>query len=305
MIRIPHAAMACLALLAISCSAGESLPGPGYNMQIRVQGAQLQKGRLMPVPLAPENPNASPLDPVQPRVTEIAYKQVDVARGERGVGIEGRLSRGAVALRIAGEHDPDHWLIGTKDFDLGAPDELQWSASLSFSPTLGPEKIFRVNLQAVNKAGEPGPIRQVEFALEDTPPPAPLVISLAWDQAVDFDLFVQLPDGQLVGPSSKVLQDPNKEPIAIFSYDSNQQCRIDGHNYEDVVWRQPPIPGRYRVFVDMFSACTAPAGNYWARVFYSGLPWLAQAGTQYAVDTQWPTQPGDAPGELVLEFDLP
>lgn len=283
-------------LLLLLCACSEttpSLPGPGYEMQVRVDEGTLHEGPLV-------------ANPQGPRVTQILYEQTSAARGDWGIRLTGRVSAGAVAVYIAAQGDPNHWVLPAKGFDFTHPDELQWSATLSFSPTIPPGDKLRINLQAVDKDGALGPIRHVEFDLEATPPPSPLVVALDWNRMVDFDLMVMSPDGLIYGPAKRSdTLGPNQGPRAIFAFDSNQECKIDARNHEDLVWQIDPIPGHYLVFVDLFSNCDEPASNYQVNVIKHGVPWLTRSGVQYAVDASWPATPEDPPGELVLEFDLP
>lgn len=283
-------------LLAFTLGCSEStpsLPGPGYDMQIRVDQATLHQGPLLE-------------SPAGPKVSQILRDQTKAARGEWGVRLSGRLSPGAVAIHIAAQGDPNHWVIPAKGFDFTHPDELQWSANLAFSPTIPPADSLRVNFQAIDKEGTLGPIRYLDFTLPPQPPPAPLVVALDWNRMVDFDLMVMAPDGQVYGPAKRSdTSGPDKSTRAVFAFDSNQECRLDARNHEDVVWQLDPLPGRYLVFVDLFSNCQEPASNYQVNVIRNGVPWLTQGGAQYAVDASWPQKSDDPPGELVLEFEIP
>lgn len=262
-------------------------------MQIRVNGAQLMAGPLQDLPEGP-------------KVSQVLRGQTGAARGEWGVELSGRIAPGAVALYVAAQGDPNHWVVQPKGRDFEYPDELSWSAVLSFSPTIPDLKELRVNFQAVDAQGNRGPIRYLDFSIDEQPPKAPLVVALDWNREVDFDLMVATPDGQLFGPAKRSdAKGPDPKPRAVFAFDSNQECRIDARNHEDVVWRMDPLPGVYRVYVDLFSNCGAPAANYRVQLLRDGLPWLNQSGVQYAVDASWPPRPEDPPGELVLEFSIP
>lgn len=288
-----HAALLALALCGACSPSSPSLPGPGYDMQVRVDQATLHQGPLVDLPTGPT-------------VSQVLRDQTTASRGEWGIRLSGRLSPGAVAVHIAAQGDPNHWVVPAKGFDFTHPDELQWSANLAFSATIPAQESLRINLQAIDKEGQLGPMRYIDFSLEPTPPPAPLVVALDWNRTVDFDLMVMAPDGQLYGPAKRSdSTGPGSSSRAIFAFDSNQECRIDARNHEDVVWQLDPLPGHYLVFVDLFSNCQEPASNYQVHVIRNGLPWLTQGGVQYAVDASWPPTPDDPPGELVLEFDLP
>lgn len=296
-----HRALLCCAALlgslALGCGASTpSLPGPGYDMQVRVNQATLQEGPLLDNPQNAQGPT----------VTQLLRSQTTVARGEWGIKLSGRVSPGAVAVHIAAQGDPNHWVVPAKGFDFTYPKELQWSTYINVSPSAAAGQRLRVNLRAVDAQGQMGPIRYLDFDLAPYPPPSPLVVALDWNRAVDFDLIVQTPDGQLFGPAKRSdLTGAGQEPTAIYAFDSNQECRIDARNHEDLVWQKPPAPGLYRVFVDLYSNCAEPASNYKVHVMRDGAPWRWQSGVQYAIDASWPPTPEDPPGELVMEFHIP
>lgn len=284
----------CFSLLQSSCgSETPSLPGPGYNMQVRIDNATLHEGPLVESTQGPE-------------VTQVLRRQTTATRGEWGIRLSGRVAPGAVAVNIAAQGDPSHWVVPAKGFDFTFPAELQWSTDISISPVAMAQDSLRVNMQAVDAQGVLGPIRYVEFELTPYPPPSPLVVALDWNRAVDFDLMVMAPDGTIYGPAKRSDAKPGEDkPTAVFAFDSNQECRIDARNHEDVVWHKAPAPGLYRVFVDLFSNCEEAASNYRVQILRDGAPWFAQSGVQYAVDASWPPGPEDPPGELVMEFQYP
>jgi len=78
-----------------------------------------------------------------------------------------------------------------------------------------------------------------------------LQVSLNWTQAVDMDLHVQIPDGTVI-----FFANPNGPNGGQLDLDSNPACFLDNVNNENIAWvNGTPIPGTYKVMVDLWSAC--------------------------------------------------
>lgn len=284
-----------------SCEASPSAFGPGLDLQVRVAGAQLQRGGLAE-------------DAGGPAVSQVLRPQPTVLRGEAGVELDGRLGPGGVALHIKAEGDDDHWLVAPDGFDFVIADELLWDAQLEFSHRIAGERVD-VQLQAVDARGRAGPVETIDFTILPDIPPAQLLISLGWDSPVDLDLHVELPDGTIVGPkNTNSLEPPPAGQIpppdawmegGVYDYDSNQQCRLDLRNRENVVWVQPPPAGRYRIFAHLFSPCEKPAVNLEVMVMLGSEVLDVAGSTLHAFDAR--THPGntDPPGLRMLEVEIP
>ncbi|MCH9683461.1 MAG: hypothetical protein K0V04_18635 [Deltaproteobacteria bacterium] len=284
----------------VGCEAAPSRLGPGLDLQLRVSGAQLVEGGLAD-------------DQGGPVVSQVVRPQAEVRRGEASVALGGRLGPGGIALHVQAVGDADHWIVAPKGFDFVVTNELLWDASLELSHSICCDRL-PVRLQAVDGQGRHGPVTETSFVVLPDVPPARQLISLGWDAAVDLDLHVELPDGTVVGPKNingyepPMVPDPTDETWMegpYFEYDSNQQCRLDLRNRENVVWPVEPVAGRYRVYAQLFSACGQAAVNFTAMV-QQGQEVTAEAGgTLFEFDARQHPADGEAPGLFVLEFEVP
>jgi hypothetical protein len=116
--------------------------------------------------------------------------------------------------------------------------------------------------QIPDKLGAADPVLPGNACDPKQEPPA-LVVSLAWDAAVDLDLKVVTPSGKIVDPKhpntadpvdGKV--DPTAPGVGVLDGDSNSDCKLDNRNRENLVFETAPAPGRYAVYADLYSACS-------------------------------------------------
>lgn len=294
-----RAALAGLLLAPTSCEESPSLPGMGLGQQVRVRGAQLQRGGL------PEPAGG-------PAVTQVLMPQGVVRRGEGTVQLGGRLGPAGVSVLVHAVGDPDHWQVAPAGFDFVVSDELLFGTELEFSHAIAADTV-QVQLQAVDRQGRAGPIASREFEMRDQVPPSMLLVSLAWDAPVDLDLHVELPTGVVVGaknintyePIPGMVSPPDGATLGGYhDFDSNQQCMLDLRNRENVVWEITPPPGRYRVFVELFSACDAAAVNLEVAALSGEDPLASGGATMYAFDARTHARDDEPPGLLVLEFEV-
>lgn len=247
---------------------------PGNDADVRVAGAQFFA-------------SAMPASTGEARIISVESPNNSIRAGEINKALSGRLTRdgAAVALGLAG--DAGYWTLPAGVIDGTFPDQLTWSARLSFAPDL-PEGPLQVAVAAVDTAGRFGPpmmqtltVRPHSVALDGTR----LVVSLSWDTEADLDLHVVLPGSPAITvwskhPSSYVPPGPG-EPIdpgavdaaAALDVDSNSQCLIDGRREENVIWQGPaavPPHGSYAVLVDAFSLCAAPTAHWTVDVYRDG-----------------------------------
>jgi len=298
--------VACVLALSaalVACDSSASLFGPGLDLKLRVNEGQLQRGVLGG-------------DGGGPAVTQVQRPQPQVVRGQGTVMMSGRLGPGGVALHIHAEGDDNHWVIPAKGFDFVVADELQWSAQLQFSHAIQSDTL-RVFLQAADKDGRLGPVTETSFSVLSDVPPARLLVSLGWDAPVDLDLHVMLPDGTVVGSKNPNSYEPPApgQPLpppdewmegGWLDFDSNQQCELDLRNTENVMWlNADPPPGRYKVFAHLFSACGHASVNFVSVVQHNGDVVERGASTLYEFDARVHPDDDDAPGLLLLEFDIP
>jgi hypothetical protein len=237
-----------------------------------------------------------------------------VVRGDGTVALGGRLGPGGVALHVQAVGDPDHWVIGAKGYDFVVQDELQFSAKLEFSHAITETEV-RVRLQAADENGRLGPISEVSFLMSDSVPPARLLVSLAWDAPVDLDLHVRDANGIVIGakninsyqpPSTGVPAPDAWREGGFLEFDSNQHCELDLRNRENILWLEgePPV-GRYKVYAHLFSACGRASVNMISSAHFDGALLESGAATQYEFDSREHPSDDEAPGLLLMEFDVP
>ena len=267
---------------------------------VRVSEGQLQSGGLGE-------------DRGGPDVSQVLRPQAAVVRGDGTVELGGRLGPGGVALHIQAVGDPDHWVLGAKGFDFVVQDELQFSARLEFSHAITDEEV-RVQLQAADENGRLGPIEEASFIMADSVPPAILLVSLAWDAPVDLDLHVRDADGVVVGAKNINSYEPIPGTIdpdawrqgGFLDFDSNQHCELDLRNRENVVWLEgDPPAGRYQVYAHLFSSCGQASVNMTTTAHLGGELVSEGGATQYDFDSRVHPSGDEAPGLLLMEFDVP
>jgi hypothetical protein len=284
---------ACATVLAAGLAGCTGVTAdPGLAAGVRVAGAQFF-------------PGAMPAATGEAQIVSVESPSNAIRAGEINKALSGRLTRdgAAVALGMAG--DTGYWTLPAGVLDGTFPDQLDWSARLSFAPDLADGPI-RLAVAAVDAAGRFGrPMMQTltvgphSIALAGTR----LVVSLSWDTEADLDLHVVLPGSPSITvwskhPSSYVPPGPGEpvDPDALaaagaLDADSNSQCLIDGRREENVIWQGPaatPPPGRYAVLVDTFSLCAAPTAHWAVDVYQDGTttPIAHAEGTVVDSDTR-------------------
>lgn len=304
------ALMLCLGLALVGCESSSSLFGPGLDLQVRVKGGQVVRGPLGMDESADEG---------GPEVTQVSRGQLQVVRGDGTVILRGRLGAGGVALHLWAEGDEHHWITLPSGFDFVLADELLFSAELEFSHAIQTDTV-NLYMQAADKDGHLGPVTVAEFDVLPDVPPSQMMVSLGWDAPVDLDLHLELPDGTVVGAKNINSNDPRTSGLtdwmcgAFLDYDSNQQCEIDAQNRENILLLltdesdadcAPPPSGRYKVYVQLFAPCGASSVNFEAIAQLGDEVIERGAATLYEFDTRVHPAPGEVPGLLLMEFEVP
>lgn len=287
-----------ITLALIGCSSSDSIFGPGLDLQIRVKGGQVAQDPLG-------------ADEGGPPVTQVSRGQLQVARGDGTVIVRGRLGAGGTALHVWAEGDPNHWIVLPAGFDFVVADELQFVAELEFSHAIQTDTL-EVHLQAADKNGRLGPVSTAQFDLLDDVPPSELMVSLGWDAPADLDLHLGLPDGTIVGSKNINSNDPTTGGIddwldgGFLDFDSNQECEIDARNRENILFLSTPPPsGRYKVYVQLFAPCGVSSVNFEAIAQVGSEVVERGTSTLYEFDARTQPGPGEVPGLLLMEFDIP
>jgi hypothetical protein len=216
--------------------------------------------------------------------------------------------------------DAGYWIVPAGPVDSSFPDQLTWSARLSFAITLG-DGAHDLQVAAIDAGGRLGPastltlhVRPHAVDLADTR----LVISLSWDTEADLDLHVVLPSAPPITvwskhPTSYVPPAPGDpvDPDALaragtLDADSNSQCLIDGRREENVTWRgavAAPPHGTYAVLIDTFALCGAPTAHWTADVYRDGDPTSTAHAEGIVVDSDTRGDHVAGSGARALSFD--
>jgi hypothetical protein len=282
-----------------ACAGAPSEFGPGLHLQLRVADAQLQSGRI--------NGGRG-----GPQVSQVLRPQPEVARGDATVKLNGRLAPNGVALHLQAVGDPDQWVLSADGFDFVVPDELRFGATLELSHAIQSDELI-LRLAASDKRGRLGPVTETTFTLLPDPPPAHLLVSLAWDAPVDLDLYVADANGVVIGaknvnalqPGTPVLSPEEAALGGHLELDSNQHCVIDNRNRENVLWMEEPPPGEYTIYAHLFSPCDAHTVHMEATAHLQGELLVRVGAAQYAFDARDHPDDGAAPGLFLATFDVP
>ena len=290
-----------LLALSVGCqTSNDSTFNPGLHLKVRIPDAQFHKGGLS-------------VDQGGPSVSFVNRPQPVISRGESSIALSGRLSAGGVALHIQAQGDPDHWVQNAGGEDFVIPEELLFAFDFSLASFVAEDTLILL-MQAVDSDGRFGPVTEVEFVISPDLPPAELLVTLAWDAPADVDLHLELPDNTIVGAKNIHSFDPpagappasEMPPGGFLEFDSNQECLLDLRNQENIVWRfSSPPSGTYRVYAHLFSPCDAQVVNM-ISTLWIGSELTASAGAvQTPFDSRIHPSDGEAPGLLMMEFEVP
>jgi hypothetical protein len=266
--------------------------------------SQSHLGSLLRIAGAQRVLGSPPQPATGPQVQGVTLLQSQIWPGQQDKPIGGTLSAGSSAVSLFLLGDSAHYILVANAADVTAPDLPTFAALLSFSPLLpyGPNPL---HIQAVSVQGEYGP-PSVHTLLSIAEPSvdAALVIRLRWQRAADLDLHVEQPNGQHIFSRRKV--DRSSVPVSTSGYldlDSNALCVIDGKQMEQVIYRQTPQSGQYRIRIDTFSLC-GQAAAYWLLDVLQDGKLLAQAsGQSLPSDTRG--EHGAQSGVVALDLVIP
>jgi hypothetical protein len=300
--RVLHAVVALLLGLVLFSCADQESADRGYDLAIRVQGAQLMR-------------TAFPTDRGGPSITIVDLRDTRVGAGEAENPIFGRASMGTFAINVGFEGDAAYWSV-----PVGLPDEvnigeLQFRAVIDYARRLPPGP-FQLLFQAVDGSGKPGAVRKAQLEIADPGPNAVLRFRLEWDAQVDADLVVQDPNGITIDAKNiaSTTPPPPGAPSGpedayrnggILDFDSNANCISDGLRRENIYWPREPPKGTYRVYATLSSTCGLTHTAFRMTVSYRGQS-LTYTDVLYASDGRsQPLAPPLSPGLLVTEFNVP
>lgn len=296
------------ALLGLACLAagacGETRLTEGLEEPFAVHDAQLLEGELPGAP--PDQGTASP------RPTASTTETTVLRPGLPGVAFFGwaTLDAVAVAAKIEGQGS-GYWVLpaGPPDPQVQGEPVRVWRFVADLHASLAPGR-HRLLVSALDAAGRAG--NQVATSLcihrrvpdngnacDATKAPPEIAISLEWDRPVDLDLVVVTPSGEAIsarspakglGAEEKINRSsPDKNPpgSGYLDVDSNNGCRIDARQLENVVFQERPPPGSYLVYASLFDACGQPSARYTVTRWTRGVVDPAAGTFEVAVAERW------------------
>jgi hypothetical protein len=270
--RVANAWLMAAALPLLSCG-GEPVTR-GLTEPISVESAQFVEGELPGIAPLTDDELIAGAKPEPPNVTSYDLSNQLILPGEPAKSLRGRASRDALAVGVRIESEGGgYWLVPTRLADPMNQGELGWDLRAAFNPGLVPGK-KRLLFAAIGDDARSGtqtavqicvasPIPDNNNVCDPRRPPPELVISLAWDSAVDLDLRVVTPEGKIVDskhPTTALADeegnvDPSFDGVGHIDRDSNANCVIDGLQRENLVFDVLPTSGTYLVYANLYDGC--------------------------------------------------
>ncbi|HEX2872747.1 MAG TPA: hypothetical protein VHP33_15905 [Polyangiaceae bacterium] len=241
---------------------------------IRIPDAQFFEGELPGLPpLTADEINAGVM-PKTPFVSGINLGNAVIPPRESGRAISGLSSPDTQAVGVRFEElGTGYWLLPTRGADVVNDGALGWSFRASFGGGL-PTGLQKLLLAGIDAEGHSG--NQVALTLclsselpdngnscdPSTAPPA-LVVSLAWQAAVDLDLRVVTPTGKIVDSKNPTTANEDEDGkidttlpgVGVIPFDSFARCAPDGRRRESLVFQETPPAGTYLIYANLYDAC--------------------------------------------------
>jgi hypothetical protein len=277
---IAAATTGVVACLAAACDTGPGIL-TGIGEPFRVSNGQFISGELPGSP-PPEDAgvaSASSDGSVPPlSVLNVGYTTRLIAPGE-SAKFNGDVSNDTVAVgaRLDGL-GTGYWVVPAGAPDISQPGTLTYSLSAGFDPN-DPGGLRNLLVVAIGGSGQGGVQYATQLcfkpripdnghACDPTVPLPDTVFTLQWDDPFDLDLHVKGPNG--VDYNSRepyggpVDAGPRGIPPGLphIDRDSDGNCTPDGLNQEDLIFDDPPPPGKYTVYVDPFASCGQPSVRF-------------------------------------------
>ncbi len=170
-----------------------------------------------------------------------------------------------VAVRIAGQ-GTGYWLSRMGSLDVTLANISNAAMSVSLSPNLGPGD-YTFQAAAVGPGDNYGPLSTYKFFVRSEAPTGVVTVNLSWGLPLDLDLQLSAPDGTLISPK-RANTSPNGFGADGGGYaaraggDSLANCIDDGRRQETIAFAGPPIPGTYKVYVNLFDPCGQVGSPY-------------------------------------------
>ena len=308
-------ALPLAALLLAACNAPDD--GEGMDEPIRVRGAQFLAGDL------PGTPPGTEAQAGLPEITAFDFTNPTVLPGQAQKSIQGRTTDTAVAVAIRlADLGSGHWVLPVGAPDPQYPGELTWSLSADFSADV-PAGLHALIVVAIDADGRAGVQREQSLCFASRVPdnlhacnpdraPPDVVVSLTWNVDADVDLVVRTPEGRLIGPKNPLVDPPDAgtPPPAgssAIDRDSLSACLPDGLRQENLVFQKRPAAGStFRIFADLFDACSAPSVSFRLEVFEARGEGKSRELTrtfgQSGVLTTFDQNGGTSPGVVIVDY---
>jgi hypothetical protein len=161
-----------------------------------------------------------------------------------------------------------YWVRPVGSEDPLIPGELQWQLSVDAASEVTPG-VHQLEVVAFDEHGNAGTKAVLPVCVasdvpdnmnvcnpENQPPFA--VASLSWNADSDLDLTVVAPDGTTYGRSKRSLSVGGKVMVRLDG-DGVSGCLADGRRRENFAWSEPPPSGVWRIYANLFDACTKPS----------------------------------------------
>jgi len=306
----------CALLAAGGCSTGADNHLSAWA-DLRVADGQFYRGLPPPETGGPE-------------VKALSSTNNRVVPGLGSSGFSGNVVDTAQSVLFWLQNDAGYWVLPAGVVDPVEMGQRTFSAKLGFARTVWPGKHI-VEVRAVDGQGRVGKAKEFTYVVLDPVPQGALVVSLDWDADADLDLHVTMPNPMPTAmeptielwpkrPSSRratgMVPDGGPDSTATIDIDSNASCVIDGRRVENLVIKQVPPPGDYKVRVDTAGLCGVSSARWHVQVMRDGNLVGAARGIATPYDgypaqdeglmfgkQEWPGTAGA--GALAVEFSIP
>lgn len=280
-------ALVLWALTLLACTDSARAP-TAFGEPLRVENGQFFSGDL-------------PTSPQGPGITQYNSANNLVPQGAVNRKLTGNAAKGAsaVAIRLK-DAGTGYWVVPVGVADPQTDGELTWEIDYDID-TNAPLGDHTLELSAVDLAGHWGKIEEHPLSVASRIPTGAVVITLQWDTDVDLDLDVVAPWGKTVDPKHPSTApstpdsgiDPSTSGVGVLDHDSNGGCVIDGSREESLVFSDPPFPGVYHVYANLFDACGKDSARFTVTVRVQD---DADAGTSHVALQK--------SGEVIAPYDI-
>jgi hypothetical protein len=265
----------CLLLALVACSGTPRTAGLGEPLRVNYGGGQNAQFRAGDLPGEKPLTSAQTLANVMPTLPTLSLNVVSnvVHESDTGFTLNGSTSSQAVAVGVRFlDLGSGYWVLPVTGQDPTQPGTFTWSASLDFGGDI-PAGFHQLAVVAIDSTGHAGTQTESDLCVSSDIPdnlsacsggvkPPNTVVSMVWDTPVDLDLRVITPEGKIVDPKHPStalavngIVDPSAAGTGIFDTDAERDCVDTGHRRENLVWQDPPAPGRYSIYASLYSAC--------------------------------------------------